>query len=154
MEEKLAGLIGQLPAVDVTSWIGPATSLLRIAIILARAWLAVKILERRLTSLRTRLADRMTDPNVRQRAETLTRVFRQLVAVPVGGLTIMLILSEPGMSLAPILGASGVGGVLGVRWQQAPGEKVSDLKSDTFSPSGLRGTGPSSTTGAGDARAP
>ncbi len=111
MDDTLDGLIGQLPAVDMTSWLGPATSMLRIAIILACAWLAVKILQRGLTSLRLRLADRMTDSNTRQRTETLTRVFRYIVAVLVGGLTVMLILSELGMSLAPILGASGVVGL-------------------------------------------
>jgi small-conductance mechanosensitive channel len=111
MKETLDGLVEQLPAFELEPWIAPATSGLRIALILVTAWVATRLLQRTMTSFRTRLAARITDQNSRQRAETLTRVFRYFIALLVGGLTALLVLSELGMSLAPILGASGIVGL-------------------------------------------
>ena len=111
MKETLDGLVDRLPPLELESWIAPATSGLRITIILLAAWIATRLLQRAMSGFRARLAERITDANSRQRAETLTRVFRYFIALLVGGLTALLVLSELGMSLAPILGASGVVGL-------------------------------------------
>lgn len=90
---------------------GAATSLLRIALIVGLAWVAVLLLQRAIRTLRMRIASRMDDREAAKRAETLGRVFRYLVAVVVSLIAGMLVLGELGVSVAPILGAAGVVGL-------------------------------------------
>lgn len=84
---------------------------LRIVIILVAAWVLVAVLQRGIRTLRIRIANRMDDRESVKRAETLGRVFRYLVAVIVSLVAGMLVLSELGVSVAPILGAAGVAGI-------------------------------------------
>lgn len=92
--------------------LGSATSAaLRIAAILAAAWLLVALLQRAIRGLRVRVAGRLDDPEAVKRAETLGRVARYLVAVVVSAVAGMMVLSEIGISLAPVLGAAGVAGL-------------------------------------------
>jgi small conductance mechanosensitive channel len=62
-------------------------------------------------TLRDRIAARLDDAESAKRAETLSRVFRYLVAVVVSLIAGMLVLAEVGVSVAPILGAAGVVGL-------------------------------------------
>jgi small-conductance mechanosensitive channel len=101
---------------DITTrgWIslGSATvSLLRISLIILLAWLLVALLQRTVNSLRARIESRLDDREATKRAETLARVFRYLIAVVVSLIAGMLVLSEMGVSVAPILGAAGVVGL-------------------------------------------
>jgi small conductance mechanosensitive channel len=75
------------------------------------AWIVISILQRVIREFRVRLAARMDDPEAKKRAETLGRVFRYVVGVVISLIATMLILSEVGISVAPILGAAGVVGV-------------------------------------------
>ena len=111
MEAFLVEQLKHLPGPDVTVWIAPAMSVLRVLVIILIAWIAIRILQRAIGGFRLRLMARMTDPNNVQRAETLGRVFRYVVAAVVGGIALMLILGELGVSMAPLLGASGVIGL-------------------------------------------
>ena len=90
---------------------GPLATLLRIALILLGAWVVKALLNRAIGGMRTRIGQRMDDREAAQRAETLGRVFRYLVTVVIGLVTVMLVLAEVGVSLAPILGAAGVVGL-------------------------------------------
>ncbi len=90
---------------------GPIATVLRIALILLGAWVVKGLLHRAIGGMRTRIAQRMDDREANQRAETLGRVFRYLVTVVIGLVTVMLVLAELGVSLAPILGAAGVVGL-------------------------------------------
>jgi len=87
---------------------GPA---LRVVLIIVLAWVAIAVMQRTIRALRTRIAGQMGDREAVKRAETLGRVFRYVVAVVVSLVAGMLILSEFGISLAPILGAAGIVGV-------------------------------------------
>ena len=100
-----------LAHLDTTQWLAVAGSGLRILAILTLAWLATRLLQRAITGFRLRAAARMSDGNAIQRAETLGRAFRYISAVLIGGIAVMLVLAELGVSLAPILGASGVIGL-------------------------------------------
>ena len=111
MQDTIIEQVGSLPALDAALWVGPATSLVRIIVIAICAWVAIRVLQRIISSFRLRLEARMTDANTRQRAETLGRVFRYIVTVLIGGIALMLILAEFGVSMAPLLGASGVIGL-------------------------------------------
>lgn len=107
---------------DVSDWVDKAMvqwafagtvviSMLRIVGILIGAWLLISVAQRAIRSLRVRIASRMDDRESVKRAETLGRVFRYLAAVVISLIAGMLILSELGVSVAPILGAAGVVGL-------------------------------------------
>jgi small conductance mechanosensitive channel len=96
---------------DITQWSTAATVVLRVLIIAVAALVVIGVLQRLIRLFRERLAQRMDDPEAVKRAATLGRVFRYVVAVVVSLVAGMLILSELGVSLAPILGAAGVVGI-------------------------------------------
>jgi small conductance mechanosensitive channel len=95
----------------LAAWGGGAVTALRIAAILALAWLAIALAQRAIRTLRMRIAERLGDRDAVKRAETLGRAFRYLAAVVISLLAGMLVLSELGVSVAPILGAAGVAGL-------------------------------------------
>ncbi|MDP3833760.1 MAG: mechanosensitive ion channel family protein [Hydrogenophaga sp.] len=104
------------PFIDIairwwTSLGSAAASLTRIVFIVVGAWLLVVVLQRAVRSLRERIASRLDDRESAQRAETLGRVVRYLIAVVVSLVAGMLVLAELGVSVAPILGAAGVVGL-------------------------------------------
>jgi small-conductance mechanosensitive channel len=90
---------------------GTTATSLRIVLILIGAWVLVALLQRAIRTFRVHLQQRMSDPESQKRAETLGRVFRYLAAVVVSLVAGMLVLSELGISVAPILGAAGVVGL-------------------------------------------
>jgi small conductance mechanosensitive channel len=104
----LARIFGFL---DVTQWSGAAITTLRVVLIVVAALIAIGVLKRVIRLFRERIARRMGDPEAMKRAATLGRVFRYLVSVVVSLVAGMLVLSELGVSLAPILGAAGVVGI-------------------------------------------
>jgi small-conductance mechanosensitive channel len=90
---------------------GFAVAGLRIVLILVGAWIAIAMAQRAIRVLRMRIAARFDDREAVKRAETLGRVFRYLAAVVISLVAGMLVLSELGVSVAPILGAAGVVGL-------------------------------------------
>jgi small conductance mechanosensitive channel len=92
-------------------WSGYGVTAFRVLMIAIIAWVLIGVLQRLIRAFRLRLAARMTDPEAKQRAETLGRVFRYAVAVVFSLIAAMLILAEVGISVAPILGAAGVVGI-------------------------------------------
>jgi len=90
---------------------GLATTGLRIVAIVAVAWVAVAVGQHAVRKLRMRIASRLDDREAVQRAETIGRVVRYLIAVVVSIIAGMLVLGELGVSVAPILGAAGVVGL-------------------------------------------
>ncbi len=104
-------LLTRFPLLDVTQWNQATHTLVRIALIVLVAWIVMALLQRAIRLFRQRIAARLDDREAVKRAETLGRVFRYIVAVVVSLVAGMLVLSELGISLAPILGAAGVAGV-------------------------------------------
>ncbi len=90
---------------------GLAVSTMRICGIVIGAWVVIAVAQRAIRALRMRIASRLDDREAVQRAETLGRVIRYLAAVVVSLVAGMLVLSEVGISVAPILGAAGVVGL-------------------------------------------
>lgn len=84
---------------------------LRLVVILALAWAASQAAHRLIRGFRLRLTARMQDAEAIQRAETLGRAMRYAASVLITALATMLVLSELGVSVAPLLGAAGVAGV-------------------------------------------
>lgn len=84
---------------------------LRIAVIVVAAWVLKRVLHGAVKGLRLKLTNGVEDRESLKRTETLGRVIRYLISVVVALVTVMLVLSEIGISLAPILGAAGVVGL-------------------------------------------
>jgi small conductance mechanosensitive channel len=92
--------------------LGPYTgTILSILLILLFAY-ALVFASHRITRLLKRLAHSAVDDVERQRRiETLSRVVRHVSTIVISALAGMLVLSELGISIAPILGAAGIVGV-------------------------------------------
>lgn len=104
-------LLQMLRNIDWNRWSAPALSAVRIVLIIAAAWVAISVLQRAVRAVRGRIEGRLlADENI-GRAETLERVVRYLIAMVIGAVTVMLVLAEVGVSIAPILGAAGVVGL-------------------------------------------
>lgn len=104
-------LLSRLSFLDVTQWSHATQSSVRITVIIVVAWIAIGVLQRAIRLFRQRIAARLGDREAVKRAETLGRVFRYVVSVAVSLVAGMMVLSELGISLAPILGAAGIAGV-------------------------------------------
>ena len=93
---------------DAGGW---AVTALRIIAIVAVAWIGTSLLQGLIRRFRVRISQRLDDAEAVKRAETLGRVSRYLVAVVMSLVAGVLVLSEVGISVAPILGAAGVVGL-------------------------------------------
>lgn len=107
----MGDLLQRVAALDWARWSAPATTGLRIVVIVVAAWVLIVVLQRLVRDVRVRIAARLDSIDGARRAETLGRVIRYLVALGVGTLAAMLVLGELGVSLAPVLGAAGVVGL-------------------------------------------
>jgi small conductance mechanosensitive channel len=84
---------------------------LRVVLIVALAWLILGSLERLLRRLLGRMPWRSRDAESEQRAETLVRVIRYIVAAAVVVVAVLLVLGELGVAITPLLATAGVAGV-------------------------------------------
>ena len=84
---------------------------LRIVLIAALAWFAMAFSHKLIRAFRLFISKNLADPEEVKRAATLGRVFRYTASVLIWLVTVTLILSELGISIAPILGAAGVVGL-------------------------------------------
>jgi moderate conductance mechanosensitive channel len=100
--------IGQL---DWRDWLPAARVMGRIVVILILAWILVAVSQRATRAMRLYMRGRVESPEQAKRVDTMARVFRYISAVVISLIAGMLILSELGLSIAPILGAAGVVGV-------------------------------------------
>ncbi|MFO1324393.1 MAG: mechanosensitive ion channel family protein [Burkholderiales bacterium] len=103
--------IRRFASLDIPFWGGPALVALRITLIAIAAWVAAGALNRTIRLFRERIAQRLDGREQVKRAETIGRVCRYIVSVVLTLIAGVLILSELGVSIAPILGAAGVVGL-------------------------------------------
>ena len=92
-------------------WRGPATTLLHVIIILVLSWLAMRVVRKGLARLHTHMQQDLDDSERIKRLDTLERVFRYVATVVISLIGTMLVLSELGISIAPILATAGVLGI-------------------------------------------
>jgi small conductance mechanosensitive channel len=85
--------------------------LLHIIVIVMLAWLLLSLSRRVIRVFRDYMRNHATTAEDRRRIETLARVFRYISTVVISLVAGMLVLSEMGISIAPILGAAGVVGL-------------------------------------------
>ncbi len=108
---KVSGLSSLSTLHESQSFSGVAMTWLRIAMIALLAGAVHFIGTRLIRGFRMRFMARLHNAEQLRRAETLARVFRYLTTVVVALVAGLLILSELGVSVAPILGAAGVVGL-------------------------------------------
>jgi len=107
----LETLTDYLALLSASQWGATTIIAVRVVAIAVVAWIAGAVLARMIRIFRVRIAGRLHDAEQVRRAETIGRVLRYLASVIVTLIAAVLILSELGVSVAPILGAAGVVGL-------------------------------------------
>lgn len=101
-------LLSRVQDYDYTQYLD---EILGVLLVLLLAWVVIA-LSRRAIRLFAKFAMRgSVDPEDLRRVETLARVFRYLSTIVIFAITVMLVLAQIGISIAPILGAAGVVGL-------------------------------------------
>jgi small-conductance mechanosensitive channel len=108
----MSDLAGGSVLLHASTWSAFVLPAGRIALIVIIALTTGTILHRLIRAFRQRVAVRMSEPEQIRRVETLGRVFRYLASLIVTLIALVLILSELGIAVAPILGAAGVVGLM------------------------------------------
>jgi moderate conductance mechanosensitive channel len=103
--------LARFNSLHLAEWSGPAIIALRVTLIAVAAWIAAAVLNRMIRMLRVRIARRLGEQEQIKRAETIGRVLRYITSVVLSLVAGVLILSELGVAIAPILGAAGVVGL-------------------------------------------
>jgi small conductance mechanosensitive channel len=100
-----------LAEIDWKAWVPGIWAAARVLLILVLAWIAVSLSQRLIRGIRRYMHARAGSAEDAKRVDTIGRVFRYIAAVVISLVAGMLVLSELGVSIAPILGAAGVVGV-------------------------------------------
>jgi small conductance mechanosensitive channel len=96
---------------NLHEWLSIPGTLLHMLIILLLAWFLLRVSRKIITLFRRHMSTRVNVPADVKRIETLANVFRNVISIVISLVAGMLILSEMGISIAPILGAAGVAGL-------------------------------------------
>lgn len=92
-------------------WRELVVTALHVLLILGLSWLVLCGARKAVARLRRHMQHDVDDPERIKRLNTLEQVFRYIILVVVTLVTAMLVLSEVGISIAPILAAAGVLGI-------------------------------------------
>ena len=104
-------LLNALGIENLPAWMEHAAPALHVLLILMMAWVALNVANRGIRKLRQVLEERSDNPDDQNRIRTLGRVFRHIANVAISLVAGMLVLSELGISIAPILATAGVAGI-------------------------------------------
>jgi small conductance mechanosensitive channel len=111
MQATTIELLSSLGMTQIPSWLLLVMSSLNVAIIIVAAIILRSIAKRLLLTLHKRLLARAPGLEERKRVNTLDRIFGYILSVVIVVVTIMLVLSEMGISIAPLLATAGVVGI-------------------------------------------
>jgi small conductance mechanosensitive channel len=104
-------VLASLGLTDVTRLVAMTQSAIHIVIILIAAWVLRWLACKGIRSFRLYVDRRTDSAEEKKRLETLGRVFRYAANVLISAMAVMLVLTELGISIAPILAAAGVLGL-------------------------------------------
>lgn len=110
-ELSLATLKVLIESDHLPPWAHGLLVLLRISVILLLWWMVSAAARRVIRLAIAGMESAAECPEDRRRIQTLGRVFRYIASVVLGVVTVMLVLNELGVSIAPILATAGVAGV-------------------------------------------
>ncbi len=111
MKEAIERFLVSQMGTALPGWAKALVALTNVFLILLISWALIQASGRVLRALNDQMGRAKPDPEERKRIETLMRVFRYIASVVIGAVTIMLVLSEIGISIAPILATAGVAGL-------------------------------------------
>ncbi|MBM3375214.1 MAG: mechanosensitive ion channel family protein [Betaproteobacteria bacterium] len=111
LREFVMQLVRDLDLGAFAPWVLALVSFVNVLAILTLAWAGSYVLRRVISLFHQRLIEKAEGPEERRRLETLQRVFRYIATVVISVVTIMLVLAEVGISIAPILATAGVVGL-------------------------------------------
>ncbi|HKY02374.1 MAG TPA: mechanosensitive ion channel family protein [Burkholderiales bacterium] len=111
MHSLIIRLLRDLGISNPEEWANLLNAFLRIGIVLFLAWLVLLVAGRLIRLFTRYMARQENDPEQNKRVETLAQVFRYIASVVVFIVAGMLVLSELGISIAPVLATAGVAGV-------------------------------------------
>jgi small conductance mechanosensitive channel len=111
MKQSLEALLHYLNLPSVPEWLDLVVTLSKVMLILMLAWVLFGVAKRLIRLSHVRLRAREESAEELRRIDTLERVFVYALSVIVIVITIMLVLSEFGISIAPLLATAGVAGL-------------------------------------------
>lgn len=111
LKDFVSQLVRDLDLGVFAPWVLALVSFVNVLAILTLAWAGSYVLRRVISLFHQRLIEKAEGPEERRRLETLQRVFRYIATVVISVVTIMLVLAEVGISIAPILATAGVVGL-------------------------------------------
>ncbi len=111
MKHSIEALLKYLNLPSAPEWMEFIVTIGKVLVILALAWLLFGLIKRIIRLSHVRLRDRAESAEEMRRIDTLERVFVYALTVVVAVMTVMLVLSEFGISIAPLLATAGVAGL-------------------------------------------
>lgn len=111
MQAVVTEFLASLGITSLPSWLTLVIASLNVVLIIVMALIVRGVAKRLLSVLHARLLARAPGMEERKRIDTLDRIFGYIVSVVVGVVTIMLVLAELGISIAPLLATAGVVGI-------------------------------------------
>ena len=111
MHEFILEILNDFGWTDIPAWVVLLISSLNVVVIIVMALLVRKVIGRLLGIAHRRLSARMTGVEERKRLDTIDRIFGYIASVVIGVITVMVVLAELGISIAPFLATAGVVGI-------------------------------------------
>ncbi len=111
MEQLILESLTKLGWPDIPKWAVLLISSLNLILIIVLAFAVRRVVGHLLNAIHVRLRKRMAGNEERKRIDTLNRIFGYVASVVIWVITIMVVLSELGISIAPFLATAGVVGI-------------------------------------------
>lgn len=111
IQDLLPEILAFFGVTKIPLWASALVSISNLLLILALVWVLRALLMGLIGAFTGKLKARSNSAEDSRRIETLHRVFRYILTVVVGIMSVMLVLSEFGISIAPLLAGAGVAGL-------------------------------------------
>jgi len=111
MQELTMDLLNEIGLSDIPAWGMLLVASLNVAFIIVLALIARALVGRLLDAVHVRLSQRTAGIEEKKRINTIDRIFRYITSVVISAITIMVILGDLGISIAPFLATAGVVGI-------------------------------------------
>lgn len=110
MKKSLNQFLKRYDLGSLNDWVDVIVNIIEITVIILLAWIILSIIHRIILRIESRMIQ-STSIEDKKRVHTLSRVFRYIASLIVISSSIILILAELGMSVAPLLATAGVAGI-------------------------------------------
>lgn len=111
MEQLILASLASLGWEHIPKWAVLLISSLNLILIIILAFVVRRVVGHLLNAIHVRLRKRMAGVEERKRVDTLNRIFGYVASVVIWVITVMVILAELGISIAPFLATAGVVGI-------------------------------------------